>query len=60
MLKGPWVMGPAYTVCDMYLFTLASWLEGDGVDIARFPKLKDHRGRMAADPVVARVVAAEH
>ena len=59
MLKGPWVTGAAYTVCDMYLFTLANWLEGDGVDIGRFPKLRDHRSRMAADPVVARVVAAE-
>src|SRR5262249_37274873 len=25
MLKGPWVMGEAYTVCDPYLFTLAGW-----------------------------------
>ena len=33
MLKGPWVMGEQYTVCDAYLFTLARWLEGDGVDL---------------------------
>src|SRR5437868_12777897 len=31
MLKGPWVMGERYTYCDPYLFTLAQWLEGDGV-----------------------------
>ena len=31
MLKGPWVMGEQYTVCDPYLFTIAGWLEGDGV-----------------------------
>src|SRR6195256_2060485 len=30
MLKGPWVMGEQYTVCDPYLFTLALWLEGEG------------------------------
>ncbi len=24
MLKGPWVMGDQYTICDPYLFTLAS------------------------------------
>jgi glutathione S-transferase len=38
MLKGPWVMGETYTICDPYLFTLAQWLEDDGVDPARFPK----------------------
>lgn len=35
MLKGPWVMGDQYTICDPYLFTLAQWLEKDGVDPAR-------------------------
>ena len=35
MLRGPWVMGEAYTICDPYLFTLARWLEGDGVDLSR-------------------------
>lgn len=59
MLQGPWVMGARYTVCDMYLFTLAQWLEGDGVDVARFPKVADHRRRMSADPIVARTIAAE-
>lgn len=59
MLKGPWVMGATYTICDPYLFTLAGWLEADGVDIRRFPKLAEHRKRMAEDPVVARVVASE-
>jgi glutathione S-transferase len=56
---GPWVLGAQYTVSDMYLFTLANWLEGDGVDPARFPKVAAHRERMRGDPVVARVLAAE-
>ena len=59
MLQGPWVMGSSYTICDMYLFTLAQWLEADGVDLGRLPKVADHRRRMAENPVVARVVAAE-
>jgi glutathione S-transferase len=59
MFAGPWVMGEAYTVCDPYLFTLASWLEGDGVDPARFPKVLDHRKRMSERPAVRRVVAQE-
>jgi glutathione S-transferase len=54
---GPWVMGARYGISDMYLFTLAQWLEGDGVDPARFPRVADHRARMRADPVVRRVMA---
>ena len=30
--RGPWVMGETYTICDPYLFTMAQWLEEDGVD----------------------------
>ena len=56
---GPWVLGERYGVGDMYLFTLAQWLEGDGVDAARFPKVSAHRERMRADPAVRRVMAAE-
>ena len=25
-------MGESYTICDPYLFTMAQWLEQDGVD----------------------------
>jgi len=59
MVKGPWVMGEQYTVCDPYLFTIASWLEGDDVDIATFPKVADHFKRMSARPAVQKVLAAE-
>ncbi|HVM99121.1 MAG TPA: glutathione S-transferase family protein [Caulobacteraceae bacterium] len=59
MLKGPWVMGEAYTVCDPYLFTLARWLEGDGVDTSRFPRLMDHRFRVAKRPASVRAIVAE-
>lgn len=59
MFTGPWVMGDRYTVCDPYLFTLATWWEGDSVDPARLPKLADHRKRMADRPAVARTLAAE-
>jgi glutathione S-transferase len=58
MLKTPWVLGDRFSICDMYLFTLAQWLEGDGVDPGRFPNVADHRNRMSADPVVVKVLAA--
>jgi len=59
MFKGPWVMGEAYSICDPYLFTLAEWMESDGLDPARFPKVHDHRRRMAERPAVRRALADE-
>jgi glutathione S-transferase len=59
MLKGPWVMGETYTICDPYLFTLAQWLEADGVDTARLPRVMDHRRRMSERPSVRKAIAAE-
>jgi glutathione S-transferase len=59
MFRGPWVMGERYTVADPYLFTIANWLEGDGVDPAAFPRVLDHRRRMAERPAVKRALAME-
>lgn len=59
LMKGPWVLGEAYSICDSYLFTLAQWLELDGVDPATLPRVADHRTRMAERPAVRRAVAAE-
>ena len=59
MLKGPWVMGAAYTIADPYLFTLAQWLEDDGVDPARIPRVIEHRSRMAERPNVRKAIAEE-
>jgi glutathione S-transferase len=59
MLKGPWVIGEQYTICDPYLFTIAGWLEGDGVDLATLPKVAAHRKRMSERPAVQKVLAEE-
>ena len=59
MLRGPWVMGESYTICDPYLFTMAQWLEQDGVDPARFPKVISHRRRMSERPAVQKAIAKE-
>jgi glutathione S-transferase len=56
MLEGPWVTGADFSIADPYLFTLSSWLEGDGVDPKRFPKVLDHRNRMAERPAVRKVL----
>lgn len=57
MFAGPFVAGETYSIADPYLFTIAGWLEPDGVDPARFPKILDHRNRMTQRPAVARVLA---
>lgn len=59
MLKGPWVMGDDYTIADPYLFTLARWLDGDGVDLARIPRVIEHRARMAERPSVKKALAEQ-
>ncbi|HTO82251.1 MAG TPA: glutathione S-transferase family protein [Methylomirabilota bacterium] len=59
MFAGPWVMGESYTISDPYLYTVARWLEGDGVDPARFPKVRAHRERMAERPAVKAVLAQQ-
>jgi glutathione S-transferase len=59
MLEGPYVMGETFTICDPYLFTLAQWLEGDGVDLAALPKVAAHRKRMLERPAVRKVLEEE-
>lgn len=59
MLKGPWVMGETYTICDPYLFTLAQWLEGDGVDVTRLPKVMDHRRRVSERSSTRKALAEQ-
>lgn len=59
MLDGPWVMGERYTICDPYLFTLAEWVDGDGVDLTKLPRVIDHRTRMYERPSVKRALAQE-
>lgn len=55
ILRGPWVMGDQFTVADPYLFTMASWMAGDGVDMSKFPKLADHYKRMLELPSVQKI-----
>ena len=50
--RGPWVMGDQFTVADGYLYTVTSWLQGDGVDVAAYPRLADHYQRMQLRPAV--------
>ncbi len=57
--QGPWALGKNFSISDIYLFTLAQWLEADGVDPERLPRILDHRNRISAIPAVAKVVTDE-
>ncbi len=58
-LRGPWVMGEQYTAADGYLFTVAGWLEGDGVDLADLPRVIAHRERVRTRHATQRALAEE-
>lgn len=59
MLQGPWVLGERFSTSDLYLYTIAGWLEGDGVDVKRFPKVADLVARLDSAPQVRKVLAAQ-
>ncbi|MDA7966989.1 glutathione S-transferase family protein [Ruegeria sp.] len=57
-LRGPFVLGDEISLADPYLYTVCSWLEGDGVDVTAFPKIVAFRKAMEARPSVQAVRAA--
>lgn len=58
-LTGEWLVGDSMTIADIYLFTVANWMEGDGIDIDTLPRIRDHRARVAARPATQRALAKE-
>ena len=54
--RGRWATAsPSVTLIS---FTLSGWMEGDGLDLSRYPKVMDHRRRMLERPAVSKVVDA--
>ena len=58
-LTGPWVLGDAYSIADPYLFSVACWLDGDGVPLDDFPKLAAHNAAMKNRPAVQQALQLE-
>lgn len=40
-LRGPFVLGDEVSLADCYLYVVCTWLEGDGVSVADFPKIQN-------------------
>ncbi|MEG0008087.1 MAG: glutathione S-transferase family protein [Aeromonas sp.] len=55
-LAGPWVLGDRFSLADIYLYVVASWLKSDGVPIDEFPKVAAHTARMLARPAVQQAL----
>lgn len=49
----PYVLGDQISLADPYLWQICQWLDGDGVDIAQFPKLARFNDTYGARPAVA-------
>ena len=39
-LRGPFILGEQISIADCYLYTICTWLTGDGVKLDDFPKIK--------------------
>ena len=55
-LKGPWVLGDSYSICDPYLALITRWLCDDGVRLADFPRLAAHDALMRTRPSMQAVL----
>lgn len=40
-LRGPFVLGSTVSLADCYLYVVCTWLEGDGVKLADFPRIQE-------------------
>lgn len=56
-LNSPWVHGDRFSTSDPYLYRMSTWMDGDGVDINHYPKIKAHRDAMDKRESVQRVKA---
>ena len=51
--------GDNFTIADAYLFVVVNWSNFVGIDLARWPALKEFQARVAARPKVQEAMTAE-
>ncbi len=51
--------GETFTVADAYLFVIAGWAKPCGIDLARWPNVAAHVGRVAQRPAARDAMQAE-
>ncbi len=57
LVEGPYLFGGDITLADPYLYTMLRWMDGDGVNMAAFPKLLAFQEAMEARPSVQKAIA---
>ncbi|MEP2716435.1 glutathione S-transferase family protein [Pseudophaeobacter sp.] len=58
-LRGPFVLGDSVSLADCYLYVVCTWLEGDGVALADFPKIQSFMTAMEQRDSLRAVTAKE-
>ena len=54
-----YLTGSTFTIADAYLFVILNWSGGVGLDIAKWPAVKQYFDRVAARPKVQEAMVAE-
>jgi glutathione S-transferase len=54
-----YLMGDRFSIADAYLFTILTWTRMFGIDLGRWPVLKDYIVRVEGRPAVAEAMKAE-
>ena len=53
------LLGDQFTIADIYLFTVLNWPRYVGLDIGKWPVLKDYHKRIGSRPAVQAALLAE-
>jgi glutathione S-transferase len=53
------LLGAEYSIADAYLYTVLTWARHVGIDLGRWPALKDYMKRVRARPAVEAALKAE-
>lgn len=56
-ITGPFILGDAFSIADIYLFNVCTWLAGDGVTVANYPKITAHLAMMETRASVQKIRA---
>jgi glutathione S-transferase len=56
-LTGPFVLGDVFSIADIYLFNICTWLAGDQVKVSNYPKITAHMAMMETRPSVQKIRA---